>query len=243
MEEAERPAFYALSPGGWRDYWTLFHPPYTVWHLSYVAFGASVAPVVDGRRLGATLAAFALGVGVTAHALDELNGRPLRTRIPDRVLWVLALVGLAGAVAIGVAGAVETTPWLLPLVAFGAFIVLAYNLETFGGRFHSDGWFAASWGGFPAVTAYVAQAERIRVEALAVAAACVAISMAQRRLSTSVRDLRRRTRSVQGVQVMSDGTERSLTEPALRAAPEAALRALSAGMGLLALGLLVFRLS
>ncbi len=41
------PAFYALAPGGWRDYWTLLHPPYTVWHLSYVVIGASLAPEVN----------------------------------------------------------------------------------------------------------------------------------------------------------------------------------------------------
>src|SRR5438477_8459925 len=79
--QERRPAFYALRSGGWRDYWTLLHPPYTAWHLSYVAIGASVAPRFDGGRLGATVLAFFLGVGLTAHALDELRGRPLRTGI------------------------------------------------------------------------------------------------------------------------------------------------------------------
>src|SRR6266498_379771 len=73
----ERPAFYALRSGGWRDYWTLLHPPYTAWHLSYVVFGAVVARSFDGGRLGASVLAFFLGVGITAHALDELSGRPL----------------------------------------------------------------------------------------------------------------------------------------------------------------------
>ena len=45
-----RSAFYALEPGGWRDYVTLLHPPYTLWHLSYVAIGARArARHVDGR--------------------------------------------------------------------------------------------------------------------------------------------------------------------------------------------------
>src|SRR5881397_1279780 len=104
MAEPSRPAFYALRAGGWRDYWTLLHPPYTAWHLSYVAIGAAVAPRFDGGRLGATALAFFLAVGLTAHALDELKGRPLRTRIPDRALQGIALVGLVGAVAIGAVG-------------------------------------------------------------------------------------------------------------------------------------------
>ena len=40
----QRPAFYALDSGGWRDYWSLLHPPYTLWHLSFVAIGACVVP-------------------------------------------------------------------------------------------------------------------------------------------------------------------------------------------------------
>jgi amino acid transporter len=107
-----RPAFYALSPGGWRDYWTLLHPPYTLWHLSYVAIGAALAPELRVAWWLETTAAFFLAMGVAAHALDELNGRPLRTRIPRGVLIGLAVVGLAGALAIGVHGAMAATPWI-----------------------------------------------------------------------------------------------------------------------------------
>src|SRR3954452_13972333 len=167
-----RPAFYALGSGGWRDLVTLLHPPYTAWHLSYVALGAAVSPVFHGERLAATLAAFFLGVGVCAHALDELSGRPLRTRLSDRTLVALAAVSLAGAVAIGVAGAVSVSAGLVPFVAAGAFIVAAYNLELFGGRFHTAFWFAAAWGAFPALTGYWINAQEIRLQGLLVAAGC-----------------------------------------------------------------------
>ena len=136
MTEA-RPAFYALAPGGWRDYVTLLHPPYTAWHLSYVAIGAALAPELREGRLAAAAVAFFLGMGVAAHALDELNGRPLATRIPERVLVGLTVVSLAGAVAIGIAGAVAFDLWLLVFVAVGAMLVPAYNLELFGGAIHN----------------------------------------------------------------------------------------------------------
>src|ERR671930_1240867 len=116
-ERLWRPAFYALAPGGWRDLATLLHPPYTAWHLSYVALGAAVAPVVHADRLLAALGAFFLGVGICAHALDELNGRPLRTRLSDRSLWVLALAGLGGAGAVGIAGVFIVSWTLIPFVA------------------------------------------------------------------------------------------------------------------------------
>jgi hypothetical protein len=237
----ERPAFYALRPGGWRDYWSLLHPPYTLWHLSYVAIGASLAPTLHVGWLLETLAAFLLAVGVAAHALDELNGRPLRTRIPDGALWGLAALGLAGAVAFGVHGVVELGPWIAAFIAFGAFAVIAYNLELFGGAFHSDLWFATTWGGFPALTGAFAQTGRISLAAVAVACGCAGLSVAQRVLSTPVRELRRRVTSVEGELVLDDGTTRPLVAATLRAPSEAALRWMSFAVPLLAIGLVASR--
>jgi hypothetical protein len=236
-----RPAFYALSPGSWRDYVTLLHPPYTAWHLSYIVIGAALAPHWFPGRLGAALAAFFLAVGVGAHALDELHGRPLSTRIPATVLTVLAVVSIAGAVGIGIAGAVAVDPWLLVFVAVGAFIVCAYNLELFGGCFHSDVWFALAWGAFPLLTAYFACAETIRVEAVLAATFAALSSYAQRRLSSPARRLRREVASVSGSIELDDGSREPITRGTLIAGNEAALRAFALGMVALAIALVVLR--
>ena len=241
MSVEARPAFYALSPGSWRDYVTLLHPPYTAWHLSYVVIGAALAPHWYPGRLGAALAAFFLAVGVGAHALDELHGRPLSTRIPSTVLAVLALVSIAAAVAIGIAGAVFVDLWLLVFVAAGAFVVCAYNLELFGGRFHSDVWFALDWGAFPLLTAYFACAGRIRIEAVLAAAFAALTSYAQRRLSTPVRRLRREVASVSGSVELDDGSREPITRETVIAGHEAALRAFALGMVALAVALVVLR--
>src|SRR4029079_1819143 len=152
-----------------------------------------------------TLAAFFLAMGIAAHALDELNGRPLRTRIPDGVSWARAIVGIAAAVALGIHGTIEVSPWLWVFIVVGAFLVVAYNLELFGGMFHSDLWFAIAWGAFPVLTAYFAQTATTRTEAVLAAVACAAISAAQRVLSTPVRRLRRWVRSVSGELVTNAG--------------------------------------
>ena len=242
MTAGTRPAFYALDPGGWRDYVTLLHPPYTLWHLSYAAVGAAIAPGFEWQRLAAALAAFFLAVGVGAHALDELQGRPLRTRIPGSVLWALAVVSIAGAVAIGVGSALAWTPWLLPFVVAGGFLVCAYNLELFGGRFHGDLWFALSWGALPLLSAYVVTAERIDPEALVGATAAALLSLAQRALSAQVRDVRRRTRAVRGTVEHSDGTRTELTAASLTTVPERALRLLAAAVVAFAVALVLVRL-
>ena len=241
MNAEQRPAFYALEAGGWRDYVTLLHPPYTLWHLSYVVIGAALAPTLPVERLLWGLVAFFLALGLGAHALDELNGHPLRTAIPDRILVALATASICGAAAIGLAAALAWTPLLLPFVVFGTFIVVAYNLELFGGRFHSDRWFALAWGAFPVLTAYVGAAETLRVEALLAAAFAAFLSLAQRHLSTRVRTIRRRTDRVSGTIAFTDGHEETVTRESLLRAPEAALHALAWAVVSLALALLVLR--
>jgi hypothetical protein len=240
--ELDRPAFYALASGGWRDLVTLLHPPYTAWHLSYVAIGAAAAPAIHADRLGAALGAFLLAVGISAHALDELNGRPLNTALRRRTLIGLALAGLAGAVAIGVAGIFIVSALLVPLVLAGAFLVPAYNLELASGRFHNDIWFAMAWGGFPAFTGYFVNSLAIRPSGLLVTAACCLLSVAQRRLSTPARELRRRTAAVSGEQTLNDGEVLELTKTRLSEPLEGALSAMSLALVLLAVGLVAVRL-
>ncbi len=244
MPEALAPAYYAAHATGWRrDVWALLHPPYTAWHLSYVLIGASLAPTLSVVRLVATLLAFFLAVGIAAHALDELRGRPLQTEIPAGILWTAAVTGLLGAVGLGIAGVSVVGPWLLPFIALGVFFVFAYNLEMLRGRVHGDFWFALSWGAFPVLTAYYAQSGRLSVAALAAAGAGYALSYAQRMLSTPARLLRRRSLSVTGELTLSDGSQVALDRPTLLRPLERALAASSWGIVALSVGLVAARLS
>jgi hypothetical protein len=238
-----RPAYYAASPGRWRDWWTLLHPPYTAWHLSYVVIGASLAPHVSLTPLLATLIAFFLAVGLAAHALDELNGRPLQTRIPAPTLVAVTVAGLAGAVAFGAAGVARVGWVLLPFMIVGPALVLAYNAELFGGIIHTDLGFAAAWGAFPVLTAYTAETGRLAVAPVLAALAALAMSAAQRRLSTPARTLRRRSVRVDGNVTLADGEVVALDQVVLLAPLEGALRAMSWGFVLLAAGLALARLT
>jgi hypothetical protein len=246
-ESSPRPAFYALRPGGWRDLVTVLHPPYTLWHVSNVAIGAAAAPHVYAGRLAAAIAAFFLAVGVGAHALDELHGRPMGTQLSRRTLIALALGGLGGALAIGIVGTIVVSPTLAPLVLAGGFIAPAYNLEWFGGRFHTDFWLAASWGGFSAFTGWWVNSLGLHSVREAIAAgaavlACFFLTIVQRRLSTPVRELRRRTLTVKGEQRLTDGTVRQLDRADLSAPLDGALRGLSVAVPLLAVATIALRL-
>ena len=238
----DRPACYALRPGGWRDLVTVLHPPYTAWNLANVAIGAALAPHLYPGRLLAALAAFFLAVGVCAHVLDELHGRPMGTSISSRTLIGLAVVSLTGAAVIGAVEAVTISLTLIPFVVAGVFIVLAYNLEWFGGRFHTTFWLAVSWGAFPVLASYWINALEIRPSALLAAGGCAMLLVAQRTLSTPVRQLRRRTVSLTGEQTLADGSTVPLDAALLAAPMERALQACAVAMVLLATGLVLARL-
>jgi hypothetical protein len=238
-----RPAYYAAGPGPLRDWWTLLHPPFTAWHLSYVVLGAMLAPEVRLDRLIAALIAFFLAVGIAAHALDELHGRPLRTSISRTALIAVAVAGLAGAVALGVVGITRVGWALLPFMIVGPLLVIGYNAELFGGLIHTDLGFAAAWGAFPALTGYVAEAGRLAIAPVVAAGAAMALSLGQRHLSTPARMLRRKTATVTGSITLQSGEVSSLDAAKLLEPLERALRSLSWGVVLLAAALAMARLA
>ncbi len=249
-EPQTTPAFYARQGGRAADWWTLLHPPYTVWHLSYVVLGAAMAPTIDPTALGISVLAFFLAVGLAAHALDELQGRPLGTLISDRTLWAVAVVGLSGACTLGIMGVFfrGAVNWPLAVaIPVGAALVVGYNLELFRGRLHTDGVFAWGWGGFPVAVGFVAQSPDMSWALLGAAVAAtlagVGTSYAQRRLSTPARELRRRSADVTGTITRLDGGVEPLDRATLLAPLEGALRALSWAVPVIAVAALLARVS
>lgn len=245
MADAPRAAFYARRGSRAADWLTILHPPYTAWHLSYVAFGACLAPHVDWAVCWLSLAAFLLAVGIAAHALDEWNGRPLGTRISARALWTAAVLSLAGAVALGIAVLQHAGLVLIPFMVVGVVLVLGYNLELFNGALHTDLGFALAWGAFPAAVGYVAQAPPWTVAGtlalILVTVAATALSAAQRRLSTPARSLRRKTRTVSGTIELADGTTQPVDRATMLAPLDGALKLLSLAVPALAAALLLAR--
>ena len=240
------PAFYArprfASRPAARDWWTILHPPYTLWHLSYVVIGSCLVGPVNTGYLVFTVVAFFLAVGVGAHALDELHGRPLGTAISSRTLIIAAVIGIGGATAIGAIGVTRVGMPLVLFIVIGIVLAIGYNLELFGGRLHTDTVFAAAWGAFPVLTAYYAQHERLDIAAVAAGVFCFLLSRAQRELSTPARALRRKTIDVTGRIVHADGTIDDIDRAALLAPLEGALRALSWAAVALAVTLALARL-
>lgn len=239
------PAFYAqprfLPRGAWRDWWTILHPPYTLLHLSLVTIGACLVGPLNVPRLVASWAAFFLAVGVGAHCLDELHGRPLHTSVPSWQLVAAATFGLGGAVALGVVGVRVLGGWFAAFIVVGIVAALGYNLELFGARLHTRAVVVLSWGGFPILTAYYAQHRSLSLAAVLAASFGSLLTLAQQQLSTPARDLRRRILALEGFALRRDGTRTPLTKDMVLAPLESTLRTLCYAGPLLALGLLVLR--
>ena len=229
-----RRAYYARSGSAGRDLVTLLHPPYTLWHLSYVALGAGLAAHLDWTRLAGTLTAFLLGLGVAAHALDEVHTRPLGTGLSDRVLWLLGIGGMAAAAGVGVIGAYQVSPWVLAWAAAGIALATGYALE-WPKALHSNTGFALAWGSFPVLVGYWAQAESLSLAVLLAAASAAFLSAAQRRLSTPARFVRRETNHASAV----FGEQGAWDEGELLETWEAPMRAMVWAMPLLAVALLL----
>jgi hypothetical protein len=235
-----QPAFYARTGSTAGDLLALLHPPYTVWHLSYVVFGACLAAELDLVRLSGTLAAFFFGTGIAAHALDEWFSRPMGTRLGDRVLVGLGVGGLVAGAAIAVGGVFVISPWTLAWAAVGIFLVLAYALEWHR-LLHSDLMFGLAWGAFPVLVGYWAQTEQLGVAAILVAVAAALLSLAQRALSRPARHLRRNAIDAWTVIEASGGEDRWARDRLL-ATWESPLKFLASAIVLLAAGLVVMRL-
>ena len=236
----ERSAFYAVGrgTGGLGDWVTLLHPPYTLWHLSYVAIGAAVMPPLVLWRLAGTLLAFFLAVGIGAHALDELNGRPLGTGISSAVLTITGIAAITAAMVLGLVFG----GWkLLPFVIAGGVLVYGYNLELFRGALHSDVWFGVAWGAFPVLVGAYAQHFTLSLAAGVAAVAAFFLSMGQRALSTPARMLRRRVSGVAVRLTFTDGTQSELGRAELLAPIERALRYFVCATSAVALAMVLAR--
>lgn len=232
----KRPAYYAPTGSRIGDLVAILHPPYTAWHLSYVAIGAALAPSIDWLILASTLLAFFLGTGVAAHALDEFHSRPLRTGLSNTLLLWFGLGGLIGALVLAGIGATRLSPWVLVWAAAGVALAAGYALER-PAILHTYLGFALAWGGFPALVGYWAQTETISVSALAVAGAMTLVSLVQRALSSPARHVRRSVDRAE-MHLARGETNETWDEQRVLATWESPLRYLAWAMVTLALGLL-----
>ena len=142
--------------------------PYTLMNASYVLVGSLLAPTIHYDRMGEMVLVYLLAVGISAHSLDAMSpNKPWGNFLSRRQLLAMAVGAMVPALALGLYLAISYAPLLIPLGLVELFFLLAYNLELFSGRFHTDFWFSLSWGFLPVLVGFVVQTNTVSVPALA----------------------------------------------------------------------------
>jgi hypothetical protein len=207
--------------------------PYTGMVLAYTIIGSMLAEQIHWDRVGAILVIYFLAVGIAAHALDAVGSKgvkPWGTVFSDRSLWILAILSVLAAYAIGIYYMVFYTPLLWLIAIPEGFFLLAYNLEWFKGRFHTDGWFAFSWGSLPVLAGYVLQTNQMSIPVLPVAASMGLLSLVEIKASRPYKEMKRG---------LVDAGKRSESDQIKHL--ESILKSISLGVIMLGAGLLSWR--
>jgi hypothetical protein len=223
-----------FGPVGFRAAIGLLFLPYTGMVLAFTLIGSMLAESIHWDRVAAILAIYFLALGIGAHALDALGSRgpkPWGAAFSTRQLWLLAAASVGLAYAIGIYYIVRHAPLLSWIAVLEGFFLLAYNLEWFGGRFHTDGWFGVSWGCLPVLAGYVLQTNSVSLPALLIAAAMALLSLVEIKASRPYKDLKRAA--------ASDAS--SAMDHVYVQQFEAILKAVSLGVILLGLGITAWR--
>ncbi len=133
-------------------------------NASYVLIGSLLSHPVHYDRMGGMAFVYLLAVGISAHSLDAIApNKPWGEFLTRRPLALMAVGGLVPAFSLGLYYAFSFAPLLLPIGISELFFLLSYNLELFGRRFHTDGWFALSWGFLPVIAGFVVQTDTVTV--------------------------------------------------------------------------------
>jgi len=222
-----------FGPPRFRSLMGLLFLPYTGMVLSFSVIGSVLANSIHFERLLAIVVIYFLGLGIAAHALDALGSKIIKpwgsvfTRLQ---LWLMATLSLVLAYLIAIYYMIHYVPWLAVVAACEGFFVFAYNLEWFQGRFHTDLWFAFSWGFLPVLAGYIIQTNRVSLGAIIVAASMALFSVVEIKASRPYRYLRKHFDTL--------GDE----EKSLMMRYETILKGISLGTILLGGGLLICRM-
>lgn len=222
----------AFGPLKFRLLVGLLFLPYTGMVLAYTVIGAMLAPSIHWDRVGALSIIYFLALGIGAHALDALgNGgvKPWGKIFSPRQLKLLASMSIGIAYVIGSYYMLRDVPWLWPVALLEGFFVLAYNLEWFNGRFHTDAWFALSWGCLPVLAGYVMQTNSLSFAALLIAGSMGLFSFVEIKASRPYKDLKRRASAGE------------TTDPVQLQRLETILKSVSCGVILLGAALFIWR--
>jgi hypothetical protein len=221
-----------FGPLRFRIFVGLLFLPYTGMVLSFSVIGSLLSERIYYERVAAIVIIYFFGLGIAAHALDALGSKgtkPWGTVFTKAQLWVLAIISLSVAYGIAIYYMILYVSLLWVIALLEGFFVFAYNLEWFAGRFHTDLWFAFSWGALPVLAGYIMQTNGVSLPSLILALSAALFSTVEIKVSRPYKELKRRWPDL------------NREEQALLQRYETLLKCISIGVILLGGGLLLWR--
>ena len=139
--------------------------PYTGMCISFTIIGSLLSTVIFWDRIIAIFLIYFFGLGISAHALDNLGSKikPWGNYFTKNELKLMTISGILISYTIGLYYVINDVPLLLIIGILEGFFLFAYNLELFNGYFHTDFWFALSWGSLPLVAGYIIQTNSLSI--------------------------------------------------------------------------------
>ncbi len=160
--------------------------PYTGMCISFVILGCLISPRIYFERVIAISLIYFMALGIAAHVADNMGSKKIKpwgNFFTKRQSWIIIICCLLFSYTVGFYYAINYSPLLIIIGIIEGFFLFSYNFELFNGFFHTNIWFAISWGVLPFFAGFVIQTNTITPISLSISMIPFVISYVEIKIS------------------------------------------------------------
>jgi hypothetical protein len=163
--------------------------------ISFTIIGSMLSESIAWDRALSIFIIYFLGLGVSAHAADNLGSKKIKpwgNFFSTFELRLMVMGGLSVSYLLGIYYIIIFVPLLSIIAIIEGFFLFAYNFELFNGFFHNNFWFAISWGSLPLLAGFVIQTNSISILSLIASIVAFLAAYIEIRISRKYKELKRK---------------------------------------------------
>jgi hypothetical protein len=184
-----------FGPLKFRAFIGMLFLPYTGMCISFTIIGSMLSESIAWDRALSIFIIYFLGLGVSAHAADNLGSKKIKpwgNFFSTFELRLMVMGGLSVSYFLGIYYIIIFVPLLSIIAIIEGFFLFAYNFELFNGFFHNNFWFAISWGSQPLLAGFVIQTNSISILSLIASIVAFLAAYIEIRISRKYKELKRK---------------------------------------------------
>ena len=184
-----------FGPLKFRAFIGMLFLPYTGMCISFTIIGSMLSESIAWDRALSIFIIYFLGLGVSAHAADNLGSKKIKpwgSFFSTFELRLMVMGGLSVSYLLGIYYIITFVPLLSIIAIIEGFFLFAYNFELFNGFFHNNFWFAISWGSLPLLAGFVIQTNSISILSLIASIVAFLAAYIEIRISRKYKELKRK---------------------------------------------------